>query len=169
MFVVAAATLLVVRPALAQVAPDGEWVTARTAHFRVTYPVGLDSLARHAGEAAERAYAKLVPRLGAPPDATIELLLSDDIDVTNGFASPAPYPRMTLYAQAPFDDIELAAYDDWFDILITHELAHLFHLDVTGSLGRGLRRVFGRVPMGWPLYPHVTTPTWTSEGLAVYY
>lgn len=155
-------------PATAQVAPDRAWETRDTPHFRVTYPAGLDSLAVRAAAAAERAWDGLAARLDPPP-TPIELLVADDADVPNAFASVAPYPWIFLHARPPFGDPDLGAYGDWLDVVLVHELTHVFHLEAAGPLGRALRRIVGRPPSGWPLFPHAATPAWTTEGLAVYH
>jgi hypothetical protein len=40
----------------------------------------------------------------------------------------------------------LVNYDDWLRLVITHEYAHILHLDTAAGLNLALRRVFGRVP-----------------------
>ncbi|HSR40636.1 MAG TPA: hypothetical protein VLL48_00655, partial [Longimicrobiales bacterium] len=65
--------------------------------------------------------------------------------------------------------IALAYFDDWIELVVVHELAHIFHLDRTGALGSVLRKVLGRVPSPWPIFPGIGTPRWVREGLATYY
>jgi hypothetical protein len=166
----AAISVALVAPLSAQVAPDRAWRTVETRHVRVTYPLPHDSLGARAAAAAERAWEALAAGLAGPPGGRVEVLVSDDIDLANAFASVAPYPLVVVYAHPPFDDLDLAEYSDWLDVVISHEMAHVFHLDEARGLGALLRGVFGRVPAsGWPLFPHVTTPPWTIEGLAVHY
>ncbi|MBX6362775.1 MAG: PD40 domain-containing protein [Gemmatimonadetes bacterium] len=157
------------RTARAQIPPDARWSTLETAHFRVTYGPGLDSLARHAGAVAERARSRLIASFGPPPRGTIELLLADNVDFSNGFASPLPYNHIVVYARPPVDDVSLDNYDDWLELVIDHELTHVFHLDRAGPLGQGLRSVFGRLPVSWPVFPALGTPAWNLEGTAVVY
>jgi Tol biopolymer transport system component len=162
--------MLVAVEAHAQVAPDRTWRTVETKHVRITYPAPHDSLGARAARFAERAWLELSARLNDPPGAEVELVVSDDIDVANGYAFVAPYPGIVVYAHPPFGDLDILEYSDWFDVVISHEMAHVFHLDEARGVGGALRRVFGRVPAwGWPLFPHVTTPRWTIEGLAVRY
>ena len=96
-------------------------------------------------------------------------MLTDHADWSNGSALVAPRPRIVVYARPPVDGSVLTYYDDWLELVITHELAHIFHLEVSGTLGRTLRAVFGRVPGTWPFFPQLGTPAWMSEGLAVHY
>ncbi|MFN2421995.1 MAG: M48 family metalloprotease [Gemmatimonadota bacterium] len=150
-------------------APDHAWRTVETAHVRVTYPAPRDSLGERTARAAERAWEGLA-RLAPPPGGRVEVVLSDDVDVANAFASVSPYPWIVVYVHPPYDNLDLAEYSDWLEVVLAHEMAHIVHLDQARGLGRFLRQIFGRIPAaGWPLFPHVTTPTWTIEGLAVRY
>ena len=155
--------------AAGQVPPDEDWRTLATEHFRVTFPAPLETLARRAGARAERAWRDLSDELPERSGDRIDLVLTDHADWSNGTASVAPRPRIIVHARPPVDGSVLTYYDDWLELVITHELAHIFHLDVSGPLGRLLRRVFGRVPGTWPFFPQLGTPGWMSEGLAVHY
>ncbi len=84
----------------------------------------------------------------------------------NGYASPFPSNRIVIYAHPPVSTAEFRNYDDWSRLVITHELAHIFHLDrADGVWGLG-QRLFGRHPA---LFPNGYQPAWVIEGLAVYY
>src|SRR5688572_32757723 len=55
-------------------------------------------------------------------------------------------PRSTLF---PYTTLfrSLRFTDDFLQLVITHELVHLFHLDRVGGVWALLQRVFGRAPM----------------------
>ncbi len=152
-----------------QIPPDEQWRSLRTPHFRVTYPVHLPDLGRRAGERAERAYEALSDAFLEGAGGTIELIVTDHEDTSNGFASVAPRRQITIYARPPMDGFDLSYFDDWIELVVTHELAHVFHLDATSRIGSALRRIFGRVPIHWPVFPALGAPSWTVEGLATYY
>lgn len=156
-------------PAAAQVPPDAPWRTLDTEHFRITFPAHLEELARRAGGVAEAARAELASAFREPPDERVELLLTDHVDISNGFARLAPYARVTVYARPPVDGSALIHFDDWMELVVTHELAHIVHLGVTGPLGRVLQGIFGRVPATWPFFPQQASPTWLVEGIATWY
>ena len=158
-----------VQPIVAQVPPDEAWRSLRTSHFRITFPEGMDALARRAGARAERAFEALSEAFLDPPDGLIELLLTDHVDSSNGLAAAVPFNRIIVYVYPPMDGLSLSHFDDWMEIVITHELVHVFHLDHTGPIGSMLRRVFGRWEAGWPTFPEYDLPLWTTEGLATYY
>ena len=156
---------LVGAPARAQLDPAAHWRTLRTEHFRVHYAPPLEDQARRAAANAEQAWSRLAAEL-VPPRGPVDLLLSDDVDFTNGYATPVPSNRIVVYAHPPVDTRSLRFYDDWSTLVITHELAHIFHLDRSRGWWRAAQRVFGRNEL---LFPNQYLPAWLVEGLAVYY
>ncbi|HEX5577720.1 MAG TPA: hypothetical protein VFX40_05045 [Gemmatimonadaceae bacterium] len=141
------------------------WYTIETAHFRVHFTKELEGEARRGAANAERAWAELSAELRAPR-GKVDLVIADNVDFVNGYASVFPFNRIVIYAHPPVFASELRNYDDWSRLVITHELAHIFHLDrADGVWGLG-RKVFGRHPA---LFPNGYQPSWLIEGLAVYY
>lgn len=162
------ALLLLLAPpaaAAAQLAPDAEWHTLDTEHFRVHFTAGLEPVARRAADRAETAYAELAEALVDPPRGRVELVIADNVDYANGYATPLPSNRIVIYAHPPVDTPSLAFYDDWLELVITHELTHIFHLDYARGIWRPLRAVFGRSPL---LFPQLWSPGWLTEGLATH-
>lgn len=149
--------------------PDEDWRQFPTEHFVVTYPARLDAMAERAADAAERAYALLSDRFVDTPSVPVQLLLTDHADIANGFASPVPYNRITVFARPPMEGGSISYFDDWLQLVVTHELVHTFHLDMTGTVGKVVRKLFGRLPGTWPVFPSGATPTWITEGLATYF
>jgi Tol biopolymer transport system component len=160
----------VASPAAAQVTvPPGEaWRTLTTENFRVTFPERLEPLGRRAADRAEVAWARLSTAFAAPPSGKVDLLITDHADLSNGFAQVRPSNRITVFARPPVDDPGLGFFDDWMELVVTHELAHSFHLDRAGPLGRLLRGAFGRLPATWPIFPELGLPRWSSEGMATW-
>ena len=158
-------------PAAAQVPPDEVWRTLETEHFRITFPEHLGELAARTGDVAERAHEALSAGFRAGPRGTIDIVLTDHVDVSNGSARYSPWNRIVLYARPPVDHIALAYFDDWLEQLVIHELAHVFHLDYGGGLGGFFRALLGRQP--WPMsmltFPGTNVPGWVVEGLATWY
>ncbi|MDE2653606.1 MAG: hypothetical protein OXI71_07295 [Gemmatimonadota bacterium] len=158
------------RPAAPQQPPPDEaWRQFDTEHFTVTYPERMAALARHAGAAAERAFGLLEERFVDAPRGRVQLLLTDHADISNGYATPRPFNQITVFARPPMDGGSLGYYDDWLELVITHEIVHTFHLDMTGAIGKVIRGLFGRPPALWPVFPSAAAPTWMLEGLATYY
>ncbi|HKG92137.1 MAG TPA: hypothetical protein VKA84_09610 [Gemmatimonadaceae bacterium] len=152
-------------PLGAQVKPNARWRTLQTEHFRVHFTPELEDLARRAGANAEAAYAALSRELVAPR-GPIDLVVADNVDYTNGSATPFPSNRIVVYASPPVDVASLRLYSDWNSLVVSHELTHIFHLDRSRGWWRAAQYVFGRNPL---LFPNAYTPSWITEGLAVYY
>ena len=153
------------RSAHAQVAPDLHWQTITTEHFHVNFAPGLEAVARRAAGSAERAYTRLSTELHAPR-APLDLTIADNLDVSNGYTTVFPTNRIVIYARPTVDATSLSFLDDWVDLVVTHELTHVFHLDRTAGWWKVAQHVFGRNPF---LFPNLYTPSWLDEGIAVYY
>ena len=162
-----AAALIVgaARVTSAQLPPNEQWRTIRTDHFRVHFTPAIEAEARRAAVNAERAYAELSAEL-VPPRGTIDLVVSDNVDYVNGYATPFPSNRIVVYAHPPTDASGLRDYEDWNALVVTHELTHIFHLDRSRGIWRFGQAIFGRNPL---LFPNLYEPSWVLEGLAVYY
>lgn len=157
-------------PSAAQVPPNEAWRQVETPHFVVTFPARLDGpVVNRAAASAERAWELLSTRFVDGPSGRVQLLLTDHADVANGFATPIPFNRITIFVSPPMDGSNISYFDDWLELVITHELVHTFHLEMKGTLGSLVRGIFGRVPGAWPVFPSASTPTWFVEGLATYY
>lgn len=145
--------------------PDERWYTFDTPNFRVIHPEALEDVARRAAERGERALERL-DGFGARPDL-IRMVVTDHVDFSNGLATAMPYPRIVLWARPPMDGPGPIPFDDWLELLVTHELVHILHLEMTGELGRASRRLMGRAPLLWPNFPAFLLPRWAIEGVAV--
>jgi hypothetical protein len=160
-----AVTCFAVRAASAQLPPNDDWRTLQTKHFRIHFTPPLEQEARRAAVNAERAYAALSTEL-VPPRGTIDLVVSDNVDYVNGYATPFPSNRIVVFTHPPSTASGLRSYDDWNSLVITHELAHIFHLDRARGIWRVGQAIFGRNPL---LFPNAYEPSWVVEGLAVYF
>jgi Tol biopolymer transport system component len=147
--------------------PQYRWQTITTEHFLVHFPEGHESSARKAAAIAESAHERLVPLMRWEPADRTHLVLTDHVDVSNGSATPFPHNRMEVYLSAPGGDPSsaLAYYDDWLDLVITHEYAHILHLDQAHRGPGALRRVLGRHPAS---FPNLWSPLWLTEGFATF-
>ncbi|HEX4684703.1 MAG TPA: hypothetical protein VH277_18440, partial [Gemmatimonadaceae bacterium] len=151
-------------PLAAQVSPNADWHSLETRHFYIHFTPPLEPLARRIAGDAERAYTELSRELH-PPRGMIDVVISDDVDASNGSATPYPTNRIIVYANPPVDESALRYTNDWGQLVITHELTHIFHLDRTRGLWAVGQHVFGRADA---LFPNMYAPSWLVEGLAVY-
>lgn len=142
------------------------WQMLESAHFRITFPAGKQTLARHALAVAESVRAQLDPRFDWDPAGKVELVLSNYMDLPNGATTALPYNHIELFISPPDrPDYTLEDFDDWLTLLITHEYTHVLQLDKASGAPRVLRHIFGRFPL-W--FPGNFQPTMFLEGLAVY-
>ena len=148
--------------------PDLAYRTIVTPHFEVTFPRDLEAIGRIAARTAEGAYAALQNSFLRAPEGRTELLVTDHSDLSSGSAEIFPTNRIVVWVQPPVDGLALSHYDDWLEVVITHELAHIFHLDHAGWLGGAVRTVFGRVPWTWPAFPEYAGSFLAIEGVAAH-
>jgi len=145
--------------------PFARYRSFETPHFIVTFEEGLEGYARRAAARAEAAHARLVRAYGATPGGRIRLVVVDRGDVFNGFATPVPTNRITVFTHTPVEG-DLFFTDDPIELLATHELAHVFHLDQARRGWSVLRGVFGRNELA---FPHLFDGSYLTEGLATFY
>lgn len=161
---VAAAAVLGAGPRRAHAGdPTREHFTIETEHFVVHYATPLADVARRVAVLAERAHRNLAPALDHTPSEKTLLVVVDDTDSANGFASVLPRNAITLFATAPGGFSELDDHDDWLYGLITHEYTHVLHLDTMSGLPNIYNKIFGKT---WA--PNQVMPRWIIEGIAVY-
>jgi hypothetical protein len=104
----AALALSAARPAAAQIPASASWRTLDTPHFRVYFPAELEPLARRAAAYAEDAREQLAGALIQPPAGRIDLVVADNVDYSNGYATPFPRNRVVIYANTQVDEPGLA-------------------------------------------------------------
>ena len=138
------------------------WHTIETPHFRIHYHEPLGLLAREIAAEADEINRRVENSLGLRLRQRVELVLKDHTDDANGAARVLPYNAIELRAAAPDDMSPLSDYEHWPRLLLTHEHAHILHLEVAGGVPRLLQRLFGRF-----YTPQSYLPGWFKEGLAV--
>jgi Tol biopolymer transport system component len=145
--------------------PFAKYQTFETPHFILTFEVGLEDYARRAATRAEAAHELLARAYGRTPRGKIRLVIVDQGDLFNGAATTYPTNRVIAFAHTPVEG-DLFYTDDPIELLFTHELAHVFHLDDARGGWNLLRHVFGR---GDLTFPHLFDGSAVIEGLATFY
>lgn len=149
----------------AQVASNQSWKTISTPNFYVHFPKELDSIAQLAAAKSEVAYSRLASEL-VRPRGKIDLVITDAVDGSNGYATVFPRNKIVIQIKPPVDQPTLQGYSDWLTLVLQHELAHIFHLDRTAGIWRFYQRIVGRNTI---TFPNVYLPSWIIEGIAVHY
>lgn len=152
---------------------DGEqWLSSDSEHFQVHYLSRHQSLAQRALAIAEQVHRELLPFFNAAPEQRTHMVIVDDYDFSNGWATPLPFAQIRLFASPPQQVTSLEHNDDWLQSLIRHEYVHVLHMELEAGVVAKGRDLFGRVGL-WPIpplsfFPHAFTPSMLLEGLAVY-
>lgn len=139
--------------------------TMSTAHFVIYFHHGEEPLARRLAVIAEETWLKLTAPFDATPPPLTHVVLVDQSDSANGFATPLPYNTIVMGATWPAGSDLIGNLDDWLRLVFTHEFTHTIHLDRAKGWARLFRRAFGRTPLA---FPNLYLPAWQIEGLATY-
>ena len=151
---VAALLLLVLLPSAARAAsypPSYHFRTVSTDHVSVHFPQGFETMARQAASMATEILSWHEARYGQKV-GRVQIVIVDADDQSNGFASPLPFPLVTIRAVAPDGTDDFGNHEGWLRLVLTHELAHTVHLEESrGPLGL---RAEGLRPRAVPLPEH---------------
>ena len=139
------------------------WKTLSSKHFEIHFHNGEKELAEKTAKIAEYLLVELQKDLQWQASDTIEIIISDEQDVANGFVSPLlTHLRMTIFPTAANEYFD---YNNWLELLIRHELVHVLHLDKSKGNPESFKKAFGRHPL---LFPNLFQPLWLIEGYATY-
>ncbi len=145
--------------------PALDWKTIEGEHVYVHFADGNKALAEKALAISETAHQRLTKELNWVPKEKTHVVISDETDQPNGFASPIFFNLTTIYLAPPTSIDTLEDFDDWLSLIIIHEYTHIIHLDKSAGSPEFLRNIFGRFLF---LFPNVFQPSWITEGLATY-
>ncbi|MEH6533363.1 MAG: hypothetical protein V7735_18720 [Photobacterium frigidiphilum] len=141
------------------------WLSQQSEHFTIHFRDGHQSQAAKSLDIAERVHSEMLPFFIHAPENRTEIVLVDDFDFSNGWATPFPFAQIRLFMSPPEDVNGLEANDEWLHMLIRHEYAHIMHMELGAGAVKGVRKVLGRNGL---LFPHALTPSMLIEGVAVY-
>lgn len=152
--------------------------TIETEHFSIHFHQGIEDIAQKAAAIAEEVHPTLVKEFNWEPLEKTQMVLIDDTDFTNGFATVLPYNRINVQVVPPSLDMTIGEYDDWLRMLIVHEYTHILTMDPARGYSRVTRSIFGKpIPTTNPLSfltfiatapPNVFMPSWWHEGMATW-
>ena len=118
--------------------PRFRFRTISTPRFNIYFHQGEEALARRLARIAEEVAGKLRAELGAP-GGRVHVILVDQTDLSNGWATPTPYNLIEITAAAPSGDSSIGNTDDWLRLVFSHEYTHIVHLDKARGWIGGLR------------------------------
>lgn len=154
--------------------PFFKFFTYESSHFYIHYHKEVEELVITVSEIADSIYEEYSRIFGYDP-GKINLVILDAYDFSNGFSTPIYENTVYVFLQNPFADFYFGfgSMKSWLELVISHELVHIFHLDYPHTfldfpIPGIVRKTLGRVPS--PLaFPNMWDPAWQIEGLAVYF
>jgi hypothetical protein len=144
--------------------PDLDFRTLTVGRIDIHFHQGLEALAQRLAGIV-RTEAPALERRFASSSGRVRIVLVDQTDVSNGWATVVPYNLIEIAAAPPPGRSLIGNTDDWLRLVFIHEYTHVLHLEKSGGWFGSLRKVFGRVPL---FYPNLFVPDWQIEGLATY-
>ncbi len=144
--------------------PRLRFSTISTRRFDIHFHQREETLARRLAAFVEAAAAEVDRSVGAAV-GRVQVILVDQNDLSNGWATPLPYNIIEISAAPPPAESSLGNTSDWLRLVFVHEYTHIAHLSRAGGWIAGLRRGFGRMPL---LFPNLYQPLWAIEGIATW-
>src|SRR5690242_12820252 len=120
----------------------------RTDHFAVYFHQGEERMAERLTVIAEETWRALQRPLGITPPRLTHVVLADQSESANGYATPVPYDTIVIYPVWPAG-VEWD-FEDWLRLAFTHEFTHIVHLDRSEGWARIARTIFGRAVYAFP-------------------
>lgn len=145
----------------AQVSPEIEWKVLKLKHLNLVYDAKHQELANLYADRLEASLQELKKYFTSMPEK-LTVVLNDKTDLTNGYATPFPYPLMMIFPVLPGPSETISQYGDWALELSMHEMVHILSFEPKRGILKGLNSVFGSV-----ISPHILLPRWWLEGVAV--
>ena len=152
--------------AAAQYQPHLKFRVLATGHFRIYYHQGQEPLARRLAGIAESVRSTLPSRVRLTAPRLTHVVLANQDDDANGFATPVPYCTIRVNAIWPALADSIGNTDDWLRLALVHEYVHILQLNQSVGWAAVARAIFGRAPIA---FPNLFLPTWQVEGFATYW
>jgi hypothetical protein len=144
--------------------PGLRWREIARGSITIIFPAERAAEAEAALAAAEGLNEKLASFWRLRPLGRVRIVLSDSTDQPNGFATYFPFNLVEADLPESPPDSELAVSRGWLDLVLAHELTHVFTLNAGSGLFRIAHGIFGNLPL---FYSATQLPSWVIEGLAV--
>lgn len=160
-FVFTLFTLVTISRALGIVDPEIKWETITTPHFEVIFDAKHYETAKKYALRLEYNHRVLMGYYEESPKKTI-VVINDNTDMANGYATPIPYPHMMLFPVLPTSHNTVSEYSDWPQELTLHEYVHILNFTPAHGMMGLLRSGLGTI-----VTPTVLLPRWWHEGVAV--
>ncbi len=94
-------------------------------HFNFIYKKDLSNEIENIVKISEGVYDTLKTIMKSEPPSRINLLITDQSDVPNGFSTPILNPTVNIYLANP-DPTFITKHENWVEYVLIHELTHTF-------------------------------------------
>lgn len=153
--------LLLSNNSFAQVDPKVDWHKIELPGFDLVYDAKQQDLALHYAARLSKLQEALRPYFSHFPEKTV-VVLNDNTDLTNGYATSIPYPLIMIFPVHPTAHESISEYGDWEWELLVHEYTHILSFETRRGIPKALHTVFGSI-----MTPNQILPRWFLEGVAV--
>jgi hypothetical protein len=160
-YLVALLPILIAKQTWSIVDPNIQWETLSTPHFEVIYDARHYQTARKYALRLELNHKLLSTYYTESPEKTV-VILNDNTDLANGYATRVPYPHIMLFPVLPTSHESISEYSDWPQELTLHEYAHIVNFEPAHGIMKAIRYAFGNI-----ITPTMLLPRWWHEGVAV--
>jgi hypothetical protein len=146
-----------------------DWKTIETRHFLIHFHDGAEKVARDFIPIANKVHDEVTSYLRWIPADKVHIVLTDEFDISNGFATVFPRNNTHIFIAAPDELNSLEDHNGWLELVFLHEYVHIVHLDKARGAPLFLRKIFGREGLFIPtVFPNAFQPAWFIEGIATY-
>ena len=146
--------------------PGVAWKQIETEHFLILYNEQDREIAQQVAAIAEPIHQRVTGLLDYSLSSRTYVILTDHLDVINGYANLIPDNKIVLYLREPGGGMVPSfglRSKDWLSLVFTHEYTHVVHTNMKKKWYAALGKIFGKV-----MLPNTGLPYWMIEGLAVY-
>ncbi|MFO8061503.1 MAG: hypothetical protein R6U31_01090 [bacterium] len=133
----------------------------QTEHFNIIYKQELANIARETALIAEAQYDTLSGLMNSSPVPRINILITDQADIPNGFATAIMDMTINLYLTNPGPDF-IVKHRHWIEFVLLHEMTHILNLSATSP---SWLKYFNNNLL---YFPNTFMPMWILEGVTVY-
>ena len=149
--------------------PFQNWQTLEIENFSINYQKKYLPYAQRTALILKKVHQNLTKKVQWTPKEKTQVILLDDVDYSNGGATPLPYNTIIVYMNAP-NGGELLDHTSWLELLLTHEYTHVLQIDQVAGAPKTIRSIFGKDAGLFTVQtiPQAYAPHWLSEGYAVY-
>jgi hypothetical protein len=138
--------------------------TIETQHARIHFHQDYQAFAQQVAKKFESIYADVSQRVGFDQNDKLDFLIGDDNHQANGYAIPLTAGKIIkVFTSAPRSEEALGSYDNWLDLVISHELTHKIHMS---QPSRSWRSSLDSVLLSSDALNFNRYPRWITEGYA---